>query len=214
METLSRKERERQVREEEIIQAAEEIFYSKGYNDASMDEIAKKAQFTKRTLYQYFENKEDLYYAVVLKGYKQLFKYLKVGWETGNTGFMKIYLSCMEYYKFYMNFPDALRLSNYVGYINKRAEGVSQKRDELKNFDDFIFKEVAAVIETGKNDGSIQANLDSNMAAYSLIYMITGFFNQLSATGKTFTEHFKLDFEEFVPYSLNLLLKSISVKEG
>ena len=214
METLSRKERERQIRENEIIQAAENIFYSKGYTDASMDEIAKKAQFTKRTLYQYFENKEDLYFAVVLKGYQLLFKYLKSGFEKGDTGFMKIYYSCMEYYKFYIDFPDTLRLRNYVGYIKNKSEDVSEKRDEFKKFDDFIFKEVATVIEAGKQDGSIKADLDSSMTAYSLVYMITGFFSQLSVTGQTFTENFKLDFEKFVPDSLNLLLNSINNSKG
>jgi AcrR family transcriptional regulator len=70
MEVLSRKERERKVRENEIIQAAEKILKTKGYNDTSMDEIAKEAQFTKRTLYQYFQNKEDLYLRLFLTSTK------------------------------------------------------------------------------------------------------------------------------------------------
>ncbi|WP_369693305.1 helix-turn-helix domain-containing protein [Acetobacterium wieringae] len=35
---------------------AEKIFGQNGFESASMDEIALEAQFTKRTLYQYFEN--------------------------------------------------------------------------------------------------------------------------------------------------------------
>jgi AcrR family transcriptional regulator len=209
MEVLSRKERERKVRENEIIQAAEKILKTKGYNDTSMDEIAKEAQFTKRTLYQYFQNKEDLYFTVVLNEYEKLFGYLKSGLENGDTGFMKIYLSCLEYYNFYLNYPDTLSLINYIGYVKNKSQAVSKKRDDMLKFDNFIFKEVAKVIEEGKNDGSIKASLNSDMTAYSLIFMITGFFNQISVTGHTFTEHFKLEFEEFIMYSLNLLLKSI-----
>ncbi len=68
MDQLSRREREKQQRESEIVSAAERVFYLKGYNDASMDEIAREAEFAKGTIYQYFTGKEDLYFAVTLKG--------------------------------------------------------------------------------------------------------------------------------------------------
>ncbi len=51
--------KERQLRETGMIKAAETVFCRNGYEAASMDEIAKAAQFTKRTLYQYFESKEE-----------------------------------------------------------------------------------------------------------------------------------------------------------
>lgn len=51
MENLTRREREKLIREEEILSAAEKIFCEKGYDSASMDEIAIVAQFTKRTIY-------------------------------------------------------------------------------------------------------------------------------------------------------------------
>ena len=73
METLPRREKERQARQAEIVAAAEKIFCRRDYADASMDEIAKEAQFTKRTVYQYFTNKEDLYCAVALEGNKRFF---------------------------------------------------------------------------------------------------------------------------------------------
>ena len=68
MENISRRDREKLTRENEIIQAAENIFRLEGYENASMDDIAREAQFTKRTLYQYFPSKDDLFFAVLLKG--------------------------------------------------------------------------------------------------------------------------------------------------
>ena len=54
-----RKERERQQRREEIIKAAEEIFFSRGTESATMDEVAERAELSKGTLYLYFKSKED-----------------------------------------------------------------------------------------------------------------------------------------------------------
>ncbi|TYR81615.1 TetR/AcrR family transcriptional regulator [Priestia megaterium] len=49
---------------EKILDAAFEVFGSKGYHDAKMIEIAKKAGISKGTIYLYFPSKEDLYIAM------------------------------------------------------------------------------------------------------------------------------------------------------
>ncbi len=65
-ETLSRRERERLRQREEILAAALHLFSEKGYHNVSMHEIAAKAEFAIGTLYKFFQNKEDLYKALVL----------------------------------------------------------------------------------------------------------------------------------------------------
>ena len=62
-----RKEREKQQRREEIMQAAEEVFFSKGFEKSTMDDVAEKAELSKGTLYLYFKSKEDLHMAVARK---------------------------------------------------------------------------------------------------------------------------------------------------
>ena len=44
-----------------IINAAEELFKTYGYKKVSMDEIAKKAKVTKKTVYSYFKTKAELF---------------------------------------------------------------------------------------------------------------------------------------------------------
>jgi len=58
---LSRKERERLMRRREIMAAAQKVFAEKGYDNATLDEIAERAEFGKGTIYNYFRNKEDLF---------------------------------------------------------------------------------------------------------------------------------------------------------
>ena len=62
---ITRKERERQSRKNEIIAAAREVFCTRGFTDATLDEIAVRAEFGKGTLYNYFQGKDDLYEAVL-----------------------------------------------------------------------------------------------------------------------------------------------------
>jgi len=48
------------MKEGQILNSARELFRTYGFKKVSMDEIAKKAGVTKRTVYSYFSSKQDL----------------------------------------------------------------------------------------------------------------------------------------------------------
>jgi len=50
---------------EHILWVAKEVFLEHGFERASMDEVASRAQTSKRSLYAHFENKEKLFLAVI-----------------------------------------------------------------------------------------------------------------------------------------------------
>ena len=62
-----RKEREKERRRQQIIVAAKKIFTEKGFNKATMDDIANEAELSPGTLYLYFKNKEELYASLSLR---------------------------------------------------------------------------------------------------------------------------------------------------
>jgi AcrR family transcriptional regulator len=66
-EALPRREREKLRQRQEMLSAAYEPFSEKGYHDVTMHQIAEKAEFAIGTLYKFFQNKEDLYKALVLE---------------------------------------------------------------------------------------------------------------------------------------------------
>ena len=63
-----RKERERLYKQDLIIKAAEKVFMSKGFENATMEDIAEEAEFSKGTLYFYFQSKNELCLSIVLRG--------------------------------------------------------------------------------------------------------------------------------------------------
>lgn len=56
-----RKVREREMRRNQIRNAAKEIFLLKGYISTTMEDIANKVELSPTTIYLYFKNKEDLF---------------------------------------------------------------------------------------------------------------------------------------------------------
>ena len=62
-----RKERERDRRKQQITVAAKRIFLDRGFDSATMEDIAKEAELSAGTLYLYFKNKHELYASITLK---------------------------------------------------------------------------------------------------------------------------------------------------
>ena len=53
------------ARRKRLVAAAEHVFVEMGYGAASMDGIARCAGMSKKTIYQVFETKQDLFVAVI-----------------------------------------------------------------------------------------------------------------------------------------------------
>ncbi len=73
-------ERRRLRREENkifILKAAEFIFAKKGYSFATMDDIAEEAQFSKATIYQYFNSKGEIFFEIILNILEEMNKELR-----------------------------------------------------------------------------------------------------------------------------------------
>jgi len=64
---LSRREREKLRQRQDMLAAALDLFSQKGYHNVSVQEIAAQSEFAIGTLYKFFQNKEDLYKALVLE---------------------------------------------------------------------------------------------------------------------------------------------------
>jgi AcrR family transcriptional regulator len=62
-----RKEREKERRKQQILVAAKRVFSEKGFNKATMEDIAHEAELSPGTLYLYFKNKEELYASLSLR---------------------------------------------------------------------------------------------------------------------------------------------------
>ncbi|MDO9464441.1 MAG: TetR/AcrR family transcriptional regulator [bacterium] len=70
---MDRKERDKNLRQNDILGAAERIFATKGYYNSSMLDIASEAQYAVGTLYNYFKDKQSLYLALLERKTDELF---------------------------------------------------------------------------------------------------------------------------------------------
>lgn len=62
--------------EDRIFLSAKELFYEKGYEEVNMKQISKRADIAVGTLYNYFPNKNELYFSVLENSWNSTFEKL------------------------------------------------------------------------------------------------------------------------------------------
>ena len=66
MVTSERKQREFERREKEIVSSAYELFRQEGYQSVSIEQIAKRADIGKGTVYKHFQSKEEIAARIII----------------------------------------------------------------------------------------------------------------------------------------------------
>ena len=110
---MGRKEREKNHRIHEIIDAAEKIMFEKGYEKTTLVEIAAESEFSKPTIYNYFQSKEEIYLAVHTKGLKIRVDALNEAIDSKETWQDKLLAYGETYFELANKYPEYIRLQVY-----------------------------------------------------------------------------------------------------
>lgn len=177
MPIAERKEREKEQRRNEITNAAEKLFFSKGYDSVSMDEIADAAEVSKGTLFVYFKNKESLFFAVVLRGARNLNAMVEENLKSCKTSLEALDAIASTYFDFVNKYQDYHRAYLYFRSgrfaVDDRDDlGVDAK--EILRLRQVTFVITCDAIKTGMKEGTIRADLDPEEVAIFLMMIVKG----------------------------------------
>jgi len=202
----SKRELNKVQKKASFIDAAERLFMQKGFENTSIDEVAKEAGLTKRTLYQYFTSKEDLFYAVATKGARLLLSAYEEAMKRGNNVLEKIRLGNKAYLQFYKDYLGMFRLMNYTPATLQNSEESPHYR-EIRVLDGIRMQYFMDFVASGHSDGSINPNLDIRkaiffafFAPFSLLYTVSSM---------SMWDQLELDENEFLQFSFDLFADAL-----
>ena len=205
---ISKREANKVQKREAFLDAAQKLFSEKGFENTSIDEVVGLAGLTKRTLYQYFQSKEDLFYAVALKGAQELYESSVAAIDQGENSREKIYLANLAHLHFYQKNLSAFKILNYIP-ANRENSEQSPYFHQIRELDLKRMMYVASLVKSGASDGSINPKLDIKKAvmfgffsAFSLLYTF-------SFTDKGIWKALDLDENDFFQFSFELLSNAL-----
>jgi AcrR family transcriptional regulator len=67
-----RQERDREAVRRSILDAARDLFVTEGYQNVSIRKVAERAEYSPAAIYGYFQNKDDIFFALAEEGFRLL----------------------------------------------------------------------------------------------------------------------------------------------
>jgi TetR/AcrR family transcriptional regulator len=174
-----RRQREKEQRKTDIIDAAGRLFFARGYEDVSMEEIAREVELNKATIYLYFENKETLFATVVLRGVGILKEKYMECMKKPAPGIVKVALMGQAYYQFGQEYPEYLRLIHFYG--SERFSKENPCTAEIGKGYGTCRLILRDAIREGIEDGTIRADIDPFLSS---MYLMIAFMGILSMEDK------------------------------
>lgn len=156
-EVLSRTERKKIETRKRIIETTVKLINEKGYDGATMEQIAEGADIAKKTLYNYYPEKEAIISDYIKMTFKDKDKGRSIDISTlGNTEERMIYVinSLMDGVK-----RQKVIFEKYLVYIMKQVIDLKPSDENESG----INKLISAVVSLGIADGEIRRDIDESV---------------------------------------------------
>jgi AcrR family transcriptional regulator len=105
-----RRGKEKDNRKKLILKSARALFFKKGFNNVTVDEIAKTSELGKGSIYLYFNSKEEIYAQILLNDIDNFNQHVSVLFdEKKPVDDLLFEFSCL-YVDFFLNDPELFRI--------------------------------------------------------------------------------------------------------
>src|SRR3954462_13160481 len=206
-----RRERRKEARPGELLDAALDLFVEKGFAATRAEEVAARAGVSKGTLFLYFPTKEELFKAVVRENMSGRF----AEWEE-------------EFETFEGSTPDMVRYCMRVWWERigaTRASGITKLMiSEARNFPElaaFYQQEVIRpgndlvkrILQRGIDRGEFQP-VDVDYAVFGIIAPMIFLIMMKHSLGACAPQDYQIDPERYVETQMDMLLQGLCVRGG
>ena len=209
-----RKEREKEHRKEEIVDAAQKLFFEKGLQAATLDEIAEAAELSKGTIYLYYKSKEDLYLAVMMRGMQTLHEMFDARIKTESNVVRALMALQDTYLDFFHKHRSYFRMLHFLQTPQFHKQVTSEMMQEALLVNQKIWNVAISIIERGIKEGILISNLNALEIVIILWSGATQLMMRMDTESERWKEMMNIDLERVLRISNSLVLGSILTTEA
>lgn len=209
---MTKKERLALFNKQNIIAAAKDLFQEKGVKDTTVDDIAKKAEYSKSTLYVYFRSKEEIYnyiiseYMSLLKD--SLFEAIHMT-SSFRDGYFAICNTLRQSYEAHPSYFDSILSEISVEPKDLMNDAILAKTFETGEEINLMMKEW---IEQGIAQKEVRSDIDPFNTTFVLWISICSIISTANNKESYLQKVKNTSLQDFLQYSFEMLLSSIYIK--
>lgn len=140
---------------ERILQTASQMFLSQGFKTTTMDDIAREMGVSKKTLYKFFQNKEDLVKETTLYVFGYIYKNIdKIKQQNLNP--------IEEFFQIRKFIKESVKTTSFSPYaqLKKYYPDIAQMLLNLKK--QYVMQSIEENLKRGIDEGIYKKNMDIN----------------------------------------------------
>jgi AcrR family transcriptional regulator len=192
-------------KKERTLQAAREHFHTHGYRKASLSDLISEIGISKPTFYNYFKNKEELFYAVMLEAYTEFnYRYSTKVKNATNAmekleGYVSTFAWLMDAYPIYRD-------------LYRPGNDLMPKWSQSRYCRDFFAEGVQtleSILEEGVSEGIFSGECDLEKCAFLIYYIL---FSVLSTDPALFNKPDGPTYSVDVPTLIRLVGNGILIR--
>jgi AcrR family transcriptional regulator len=127
-----RRARERQEIRRLILSAAREIAAEEGWQAVTTRKVAERIEYSQSTIYEYFENKEAILFALLRSGYEQLVVVVQVAFASTEDPEGRVLAMTEAYWDFAFRSPELYQVMHGLAGISLGCYGHPETPIEVK----------------------------------------------------------------------------------
>lgn len=169
---LSRQERALEWRRDQVLAVAERVFAGKGFHEATMQQIAREAEYATGTLYTIFDSKDALFAAVVERRLPEIARHLRDAMAEAISPREQIERLVRAFFDFFGARKHLFQIYVHVtgGFLwNVKAELGEQVHNHHVAFLEFL----EGAFREGIRAGAFRSTLHPRLAAVALVGILT-----------------------------------------
>ena len=185
-----------------IMTAAEKLFSEKGYEQTTIEDISKESEYSRRTIYAYYESKDDILHCIIETDIENA--------ANDNAGFTDAYRAvCRAMRKYRREYPHSL------GRLNRSGDeeiGQAVKSAAVKNIlrlGTEINETLEALIIRGQENGEVRKDIIPTLTVYVLWSSIDSLLALAGTKGKFICAQNGMTEEKFLDYGFRQIVNSI-----
>jgi AcrR family transcriptional regulator len=189
------------------------IFKEKGYEKATIDDIASESELAKGTIYLYFTSKEEIYGGIILRGLEKMTTLASERFNKAEIGIEAYKLIGPIFQEFANTYPEYLKA--FADYQANQFEKLVQNSTigkEIEREKNKIVALLEEVITRGINDNSVNKTVDAKKVA--LLTMMTAglFLHKPHSESARLQKNCPTENTELFEYFFKLMAKAIEAQ--
>ena len=168
-----RREREKTERKKTILSCAKELILLQGVEQVSMEDIARKAELSKATLYLYFSGKDVLFNEICEDSARVFLERFRPLLESGLSGIKALKGFWRGYVELFGSSDEMIIIFQVRNFLNSWQPIVTQEELSKSPHVAAILESMKTIIDQCKEEGIFDPELDSLLATRVLLSMFS-----------------------------------------